>query len=292
MFQLKNLINRTAVPPDPQDNMKAAEDFLELLLEAHVVTAAEYLLSIDPGHTLHEMSQIIVDKYVILPSPSHGEKHSIPRNDGIHLYACELLSLGLYWYNFLDATREGDGDRIISLWKFLLLAFKASNRTNYSKEAAILLLQCHFLLSDRKSAQVKYSRFVNTQGKQGCNVPCDLHMEHLNRRLKGIIRNMGSNVQPPSLVRAAKSVGVVHNVCSLFEEEMRGYKISCRHAIPSASKDMKLLVDQLKECRVFSSLSKRSHPSFHFKHGLLEHYNQEKLLQWLAENVITQLIYK
>ena len=70
---------------------------------------------------------------------------------------------------------------------------------------------------------------MNTQGRHGCNIPCDLHMEHLNHRLKNIIRNMGSNIQPPSLVRAAKSVGVVHNVCSLFEEEMRGHKEPDRH---------------------------------------------------------------
>ena len=36
MFQLKNLINQSAVPLDLQDNMKAAEDFL-LLLHAHVI---------------------------------------------------------------------------------------------------------------------------------------------------------------------------------------------------------------------------------------------------------------
>ena len=107
MFRLKNSINRTSVPLDPQDNMKAAEDFLELLLEAHVVTAAECLLSIHSDLTLHQISQMIVDRYVILPSPSHASKCSTSVNDGIHLYACELLSLGLIWYNYLDATRKG-----------------------------------------------------------------------------------------------------------------------------------------------------------------------------------------
>ena len=72
MFQLKNLINRTSVPLDPQDNMKAAEDFLELLLEAHVVTAAECLPSIHSDLTLHQIKQMIVDRYVILPSQSHA----------------------------------------------------------------------------------------------------------------------------------------------------------------------------------------------------------------------------
>ena len=40
MYQLKNLIHRTGVPNDPQDNMKAAEDFLLLLLHAHILQAA------------------------------------------------------------------------------------------------------------------------------------------------------------------------------------------------------------------------------------------------------------
>lgn len=181
---------------------------------------------------------------------------------------------------------------IILLWKFLLLAFKASGRTNYSKEAAILLLQYHFLLSERKSMQLKYSRFVNTQGRRGCNVPCDLHIEHLNCRLKGIIKNMGSNIQPPSLVRAARSVGVVHNICSILQMEIRGKKESIKHAFPSASKDMKLLIDQLTECNVFTKSPNRQHPSFHFKHGLLESYDKEKLIDWLVENVIVEMIYK
>ena len=88
-------------------------------------------------------------------------------------------------------------------------------------------------------------------------MPCDLHIEHLNRRLKGIIKNMGSNIQPPSLVRAARSVGVVHNICSILEMEIRGKKESIKHAVPSASKDMKLLIDQLTEYNVFTKSPNR-----------------------------------
>ena len=37
MYQLRNLIIRTAVPSDPEKNMNSCEDFLLLLLHAHVV---------------------------------------------------------------------------------------------------------------------------------------------------------------------------------------------------------------------------------------------------------------
>ena len=44
LYQICNLLHRTAVPIDPGKNMKAAEDFLLLVLHAHIVAAAKGLL--------------------------------------------------------------------------------------------------------------------------------------------------------------------------------------------------------------------------------------------------------
>ena len=63
------------------------------------------------------------------------------------LYVMQVLSLGLIWHNFLDATKEGDGNRIIQCWKFLLLAFKATNRKSYCIEALIELASPSELLA-------------------------------------------------------------------------------------------------------------------------------------------------
>ena len=60
-------------------------------------------------------------------------------------------------------------------------------------------------------------RFINTHGRQGCNVPCDLHMEHLNRRLKCAMRNMGANLTTKSITVAAKSM---NNICKAFENDV------------------------------------------------------------------------
>ena len=40
LLQLKVLLNRTYVPKKPDENMKAAEDFLEIVVKAHIVAAA------------------------------------------------------------------------------------------------------------------------------------------------------------------------------------------------------------------------------------------------------------
>lgn len=51
--------------------------------------------------------------------------------DGVMNYANELMSLGIFYLNFKDAIREGDGERVLVCWKFLLPLFKVSDRRNY-----------------------------------------------------------------------------------------------------------------------------------------------------------------
>lgn len=104
--------------------------------------------------------------------------------DEVYLYACDLLTLGLLWMCFHDAIREGDGARVMIYWKFLLPVFKILGRRNYSIEAVTIQLQKYHHLSERQATQLTWSRFVNTNGRCGCNIPCDLYLEHLNRRLK------------------------------------------------------------------------------------------------------------
>lgn len=57
--------------------------------------------------------------------------------------------------------REGDGDRIIRYWRFLLPVFKLSDRRNYALEAFKLLAQV-ILLPPRQVAELKWGRTVNT----------------------------------------------------------------------------------------------------------------------------------
>ena len=179
MYQLRNILNRTAVPSDPEKNMKAAEDFLLLLLHAHVVAAAHQLLLFTSiaNQSLAYLAKSIVSTFLLLPNTETATEEHV---DGVNLYARELLTLGLLWHEFHDACKEGDGDRILLCWKMMLPIFKATNHRNYAKEAVNVIMQSKYL-SKRKAAQLLWSRCVNTRGLVGCNIPCDLHMEHLNR---------------------------------------------------------------------------------------------------------------
>ena len=76
---------------------------------------------------------------------------------------------------------------ILCYWKLLLVLFKSTNNCNYAKEAVNILFQYNYTFSDQQKAQLLWSRCVNTRGIVGVNIPCDLFMEHLNRRLKNAV---------------------------------------------------------------------------------------------------------
>ena len=104
--------------------------------------------------------------------------------DHVQEYAKEVLSLGLFYLEFQDAIREGDGLRVFRCWKFMFLWFRQTKHTNYTIEAMNLLVQYYYLFTPRLAEQLIWVHFINTQGGLGHNIPADLHMEHLNRACK------------------------------------------------------------------------------------------------------------
>ena len=48
---------------------------------------------------------------------------------------------GLLYLEFCDAIKEGDGSRLLRCWSYLFLIFRATQCTDYTIEAFILLAQ-------------------------------------------------------------------------------------------------------------------------------------------------------
>ena len=128
---------------------------------------------------------------------------------------------------------------------------------------------------------------MNTMGKRGENIPCDLHLEHLNRTLKGIIKTRGSNkVNPTSIIRAGRTVSVVHRICQVFQKETIGEKKATRHPYPSFLKDLKLVLSVLKDEKIFMPIAQRCHPR---KRGLFQECTTENLKK--VQTSIDQLLH-
>ena len=160
-YQLRCLINRRNVKKKAKDSADACSDFLVTVIEAYVISAALNLFEMNTMEAhpaedilsncvialskeerkaeLIRLSKMIVDKYVCF-SFNHQAAVNLT-SDKVYIYASELLSIGLFYMEYTDAIREGDGLRVLRCWKYLLPIFKSSNRTNYSTEVLHFLYQ-------------------------------------------------------------------------------------------------------------------------------------------------------
>ena len=244
-----------------------------------MVAAGKYLLQQKSYGKVEDLAKKIVSKFV-----NFDPDVTVSHKDKKFVYATEVLSLGLLWWTFKDSIKKGDGDRVLLCWKFLMLVFKAKDHRNYCKEAIILLIHYHCVLSDRQAAQLKWGRFVNTSGRTGCNISCDLHLEHLKRRLKDMIRNLHSNVMDSAINRAAKSIGVVNQICSLFDQQNDVQPESDHHTQPGSQKDFNIVLKVLEDQRVFSKDGSRQHKSFKKIKPTLQQPS-ESITSWLKDRI-------
>ena len=79
MYHLHNLIRRTNVPLTPEKDMNAAEDFILLLVYAHVVAAAKTLKPFAKTQSAQELAKLIAENIVCLPKAEASGKSSIVR---------------------------------------------------------------------------------------------------------------------------------------------------------------------------------------------------------------------
>ena len=169
-------------------------------------------------------------------------------------YTREVLSLGLLFLNFKDAVREGDGDRVLLMWKYFMLIFKASGCKNYAAEAFSLLSQYHITLPPNLAEQLKWSRFVNIHGLKGHNISCD---QHMNRQIQSAVGGLGANKTPKAIIRVGKAIGVLSSVTESFDVEVGVATPSGKHSEESMQKDLKKIVVS----KIF--LQNIAHPTTH-----------------------------
>ena len=180
--------------------------------------------------------------------------------------------------------KEGDGDRIVLYWKLLLPIFQQQGHYNYAKEAFLLLAQTLYL-SERKTTELKWNRTVNTSGRTGCNIPCDLHMEHLNRNLKTMLRNIGPNANNCSVDRAAKSLGVVSQVCKTFEAESSIVTTKPYSSYPSFQSDLEKMTTLFVDEKVFDKQEGRRVKLYN-KQPLLTTFNWKNVSTWVKSKIL------
>ena len=160
---------------------------------------------------LQQIATSVVDQHgdlktTFADSSPHNLGDKLNQPATVYDYSMELISLGLLFLNFKDAVKEGDGERVICMWKYFLLFFRATKHTNYTKEVLTLLTQCFVSLPPNLVEQLKHCHFVNIHDQPGTNISSDLHMEPLNRVVKTVIEGLVANKTEKSVVRLGKAV--------------------------------------------------------------------------------------
>ena len=102
-----------------------------------------------------EVLKHITEKFIYFRF--HTDVHK--STDHVFEYGKQLLSLGCFYLEYSDAICEGDGDRVLRCWKYLLPIFKSSGRKNYYIEALNMLYQYEYGLTPRQSAELLWNRF-------------------------------------------------------------------------------------------------------------------------------------
>ena len=255
---------------DPSKSFDECEDFLITVVEGLIVAAAmslfkmssideipkdiseEFWLSTKEERTakLNVLTDGIYDRFVKASYCTTRVDDGDTTSDEIFDYSESLISIGLFYIEFRDSIKEGDGIRVLRCWQYLLPIFFNTNRTNYAREALIMLSQHKYLLTERQSMQLLYSRFVNVHGIIGRNIPCDLHMEHLNKVCKSCIRDLGANKNEENTVKVSKCIGTVESVISKFDLENDVPTSWGSHSRASAEEDIKLIVTQYEKTRL------------------------------------------
>ena len=154
--------------------MKAAEDFLEVVLFAHVIVAAEELMTSGNMRVDCEVvADSIVNNFVRLSIPTNDEPASnsdtnepasnsdadepasdsetcSSNEDSVYAYATDYLMMALLWNGFHDSIKMGDGNRILSYWKFLTAIFRQTGHHNYAKEGFFYASTISFNVKQKK----------------------------------------------------------------------------------------------------------------------------------------------
>ena len=111
-------------------------------------------------------------------------------------------------------------------------------------------------------------------------------MEHLNRRLKIMLCNLGSSINPSTAQRAAKGLGVVQKICTQFISDNNFKENKDFHTIPSIKKDLDCLIKQLNESGVFEVKQERCHYNYNNYKLLFHSFNWSNINDWIKEEIL------
>ena len=172
--------------------------------------------------------------------------------DHCYNYGCVTLMYGLLLRDIDDAVSEGDGSRILRLYKFLLLLYKMGKNKNYALAVLKLLCSVNSLLSQKKAHQVIWNRTINEKKGKGRRKSLDLKMENLQLVSKTVLRRSGmQNLTADLAIKTGKFIGPLDALIKDFNSDLGMKKKPSHSSSKNHDEDLKVLVDSVRKAGLF-----------------------------------------
>ena len=123
-------------------------------------------------------------------------------------------------------------------------------------------------------------------GLQGCNIPCDLHVEHLNHLCKEAICGLGANQTPNAITCVGKCIGKLSDFLDHYDNITLISTASGRHTVTPSRNDHDLILVELTSKACFKRIAKCTHASFaNLDSSVLSKVKYPDLKQWIEEHM-------
>ena len=224
----------------------------------------------------------------------HGQKlvdENIPQEEGKEDYTFNYhsakLAFGLVLFEFNDAVKEGDGDRLFDLYKLTLLLYKTHGHYKYAYAVLLYLVKCIAILPPSQALQLKWNRTFNVSGLPGRNIPLDLQKEHDNKDIKEMWRNLGANLDEQNAERTA---GTLESTQLIYQSIDRDCKFKEDHYARRTPKEEEavnqVIVDLLGNDAFKKTPGRQGYASFpKFEQNILHGLDYRDLHKWLREHI-------
>lgn len=228
-----------------------------------------------------------------LPSPVIAPEHSVDNKekenvdaDEIYEYRCLTLSLGLLLRDADDAVKEGDGERLSRVWKFLTFLYRVGGNNKYAL-AGLRLTASHLaLLSPRQSHQLKWNRTAAAESGPGKRISRDLMVENNNLTAKGEIKALGfPNINNESIIKATRSTGPLQKILKMSNDDLGLSKRHTHHANKTRQDVFNRVLNQVhKQAAVFAYSPGRQYASFPGLKPIFKSINRKQLHSWIKRH--------
>lgn len=194
------------------------------------------------------------------PDTNEAAKSS---DDPLYNYHRGKLIFGLLMLDLNDAIREGDGQRLMNLYKIALPFFDVHGCTKYFYTTLLLLVKVSAILPEGQAFRLIWNRFFNKHGWKGRNIPLDLRLEHLNNLLKSCLKVLGANLKEKSAQRIAQSLETLERILDSVDEDCSWETKVRARAVKDPEETVTQIVKDLNQIKAFKQTPGREgHPSF------------------------------